>query len=73
MLTSLSGKKKQHLSEELQEKPSKVFGRLGPDAYMLLTKNQLLDQAKDLVVKKRTKLGHRHNLAKRWQGSSVLF
>ena len=39
-----------------------MFGRLGPAAYSALTEQELLDQAKLLVIKRRNKNVHRHKL-----------
>ena len=39
-----------------------MFGRLGPAAYAALTEQELLDQAKLLVIKRRNKYVHRHKL-----------
>ena len=47
----------------------KVFGRLGATAYEALNEQQLLNNAKQLVVKKRNKYVHRYRLTHMKQGS----
>ena len=56
------GTEKHQLGSVLGATRTKVFGRLGPAAYAALTEQELLDQAKLLVIKRRNKYVHRHKL-----------
>ena len=56
------GTEKHQLGSVLGETYTKVFGRLGPAAYAALTEQELLAQAKLLVIKRRNKYVHRHKL-----------
>ena len=56
------GTEKHQLGSVLGATGTKVFGRLGPTAYAALTEQELLDQAKLLVIKRRNKYVHRHKL-----------
>ena len=47
---------------------TRVFGRLGPAAYASLTEQELLNNAKLLVVKRRNKYVHRFKLTNMKQG-----
>ena len=56
------GTEKHQLGSVLGATRMKVFGRLGPAAYAALTEQELLDQAKLLVIKRRNKYVHCHKL-----------
>ena len=49
------GTEKHQLGSVLGETYTKVFGRLGPAAYAALTEQELLAQAKLLIIKRRNK------------------
>ena len=53
---------KHQLGTVLGETYLKVFGRLGATAYEALNEQQQLNNAKQLVVKKRNKYVHRYRL-----------
>ena len=57
-----TGTEKHQLGSVLVETYTKVFGRLGPAAYEALTEQELLDNAKLLVIKRRNKYVHRYKL-----------
>ena len=56
------GTEKHQLGSALGETFTKVFGRLGPAAYTALTEQELLAQARLLIIKRRNKYVHRHKL-----------
>ena len=57
-----TGTEKHQLGSVLGETYTKVFGRLGPAAYAALTEQQLLANAKLLIVKRRNKYVHHYKL-----------
>ena len=56
------------LGSVLGETYTKVFGRLGPATYASLTEQELLDNAKLLVIKRWNKYVHRYNPTNMQQG-----
>ena len=57
-----AGTEKHQLGSVLGETYTKLFGKLGPAVYESLTEQELLDNAKLLVIKRRNKHVYRYKL-----------